>query len=172
MAETDSERIMAFQRLADERLDASYRLANSILGDESQSQDAVHDAVVQAWQSWPSLRDRARFDAWFYRIVVNTCRNRRRGAKYRRSTGLAEVRLTTPDASADIHRRLRVEEALHEIKPDDVVVRALRHFMDLQLDDIALLLDVPLPTAKTRLRSARLRLRERLERHDSGEVSR
>ena len=172
MAETDSERIMAFQRLADERLDASYRLANAILGDESQSQDAVHDAVVQAWQRWPSLRDRARFDAWFDRIVVNTCRNRLRGAKYRRSTGLAEVRMTTPDASADIHRRILVEEALHELKPDDVVVLALRHFMDLQLDDIALLLDVPLPTAKTRLRSARLRLRERLERHDSGEVSR
>ncbi len=47
MAETESERIAAFQRLADERLDASYRLANAILGDESQSKAAT---LVLAWR--------------------------------------------------------------------------------------------------------------------------
>ena len=57
MAETESERKATFQQLADERLDASYRLANAILGDESESQDATHDAVPVAWQRWPSPRD-------------------------------------------------------------------------------------------------------------------
>ena len=52
MAETDAQRITAFQRLADQRLDASYRLATAILRDDSQSQDAVHDAIVIAWQRW------------------------------------------------------------------------------------------------------------------------
>ena len=74
MGESESERIAAFQRLADQRLDASYRLAQAILGNESQSEDAVHDAVVVAWQRWSSLRDRGKFDAWFDRIVVNVCR--------------------------------------------------------------------------------------------------
>jgi len=170
MEETESERTAAFQQLADERLDASYRLANAILGDESQSQDAVHDAVVQAWQRWSTLRDPAKFDAWFDRIVVNVCRNQLRGAKYRRTADIAEVRLTSPDATAEVHRRLLVEQALQQLKPDDIVVLALRHFLDLQLEDVAVLLDVPLPTAKTRLRSARIRLREQLERRSSGEV--
>jgi DNA-directed RNA polymerase specialized sigma24 family protein len=49
------------------------------------------------------------------------------------------------------------------LKPDDVVVLALRHFVDLELEDIARLLDVPLATAKTRLHSARKRLRARIE---------
>jgi RNA polymerase sigma-70 factor (ECF subfamily) len=172
MRESEQQRITAFQQLADERLDASYRLANAILGDESQSQDAVHDAVVQAWQQWSSLRDLAKFNAWFDRIVVNECRGRLRGAKYRRTADMAEARLTSPDATAEVHQRLFVEQALRQLKPDDIVVLTLRHYLDLQLADVAVLLDVPLATAKTRLRTARLRLREQLERQSPGEVSR
>jgi RNA polymerase sigma-70 factor (ECF subfamily) len=172
MAETESERIKAFQQLAEERLDASYRLANAILGDESQSQDAVHDAVVQAWQRWSSLRDRAKFNAWFDRIVVNECRGRLRGSKYRRTADMAEARLTSPDATAEVHQRLFVEQALRQLKPDDIVVLTLRHYLDLQLEDVAVLLDVPVPTVNSRLRSARARLREQLERQSPGEVPR
>lgn len=172
MAETESERIEAFQQLAEERLDASYRLANAILGDESQSQDAVHDAVVRAWRRWSSLRDRAKFDAWFDRIVVNECRRRLRSAKYRRTSDIAGARLTASDATSSVHQRLLVEQALQQLKPDDIVVLTLRHYLDLQLEDVAVLLDIPVPTVNSRLRSARTRLREQLERQSPGEVHR
>ena len=163
MALTEQQRLAAFRQLADQRLDASYRLATAILGDASQSQDAVHDAVLLAWERWPSLRDRARFDAWFDRIVVNTCRDRLRQASRRRASDIADVELPTPDVAANVHQRLLVEQALDQLKPDDQVVIALRHFLDLQLDDVATLLDIPLQTANTRLRAARARLRDRLE---------
>ena len=78
MRETEAERITAFQRLADDRLDASYALATAIMRSDHDAQDAVHVAVVIAWKRWASLRDRARFDAWFDRIVVNVCRDRLR----------------------------------------------------------------------------------------------
>jgi RNA polymerase sigma-70 factor (ECF subfamily) len=172
MRESEQQRITAFQQLADDRLDASYRLANAILGDESQSRDAVHDAVVQAWQRWSSLRDRAKFDAWFDRIVVNECRGRLRGAKYRRTADIAEARLTASDATSAVHQRLLVEQALQQLKPDDIVVLTLRHYLDLQLEDVAVLLDIPVPTVNSRLRSARARLREQLERQSPGEVPR
>ena len=38
------------------------------------------------WQRWSSLRDPAKFDAWFDRIVVNVCRDRLKSSKYRRAT--------------------------------------------------------------------------------------
>ena len=163
MEETDAQKTAAFQRLADLRLDASYRLANAILGDAFEAQDAVHDAVVSAWQRWDSLKDRSKFDAWFDRIVVNTCRDRLRQAARRRASDIADVELPTPDVAANVHQRLLVEQALAGLKPDDQVVIALRHFLDLQLDDVATLLDIPLQTANTRLRAARARLREQLE---------
>jgi len=173
MSTTEEQRIAAFQRLADQRLEASYRLANVILRDESLSQDAVHDAVVVAWQRWESLRDRSSFDAWFDRIVVNTCRKRLRSGRVRRASDIETAsHLASPDHSSAVHQRLLLEQAFDRLKPDDVVVLALRHFLDLQLADIALLLDVPLPTAKTRLRSARLRLRKLLDEQSPDRRSR
>ena len=172
MAESEHQRMAAFRQLADQRLDASYRLATAIIGDASQSQDAVHDAVLLAWERWSSLRDRAKFDAWFDRIVVNTCRERlRRSARRPTSDITVQVTLGTPDPAPEVQLRVVLAQAFERLKPDDVVVLALRHFLDLQLDDIALLLDVPLPTAKTRLRSARGRLRGILEEQSSDKVS-
>jgi len=173
MSETEAERTAAFQQLADRRLEASYRLANAILRDESQSQDAVHDAVIVAWQRWSSLRDRAKFDAWFDRIVVNVSRNRLRDGRRRRTTDIAaEQSLSTSDSTSSIHQRLLLEQAFDELKPDDVIVLALRHFVDLQLEDIATLLDVPLQTVNSRLRSARSRLRGLLDEQPTDQVSR
>lgn len=163
MGET-GQRMAAFRQLADQRLDSCYRLATAILGDGSESQDAVHDAVVLAWERWPSLRDQSKFDAWFDRIVVNVCRDQLRRTARRPTTDIStHAALGTPDPAPEVHRRVLLAQAFNRLKPDDVVVLAMRHFLDLQLGDIALLLDVPVPTAKTRLRSARLRLRGLLE---------
>ena len=60
MAGQSPTRAAAFARLADEHLDQAYRLARAILRDESEAQDATHDAFVQAWRKWETLRDPAR----------------------------------------------------------------------------------------------------------------
>ena len=169
---SDAGRAAAFQRLADQRLEPSYRLANAILGNEHEAEDAVHDAIVLAWRRWSSLRDWSRFDAWFDRIVVNVCRDHLRQVARRRTSDIAEISLSTPDATAEVHQRLLVERALARLKPDDVVVLALRHFLDLELADIAILLDVPLQTVNTRLRTARARLRDLLDHASPDQVSR
>lgn len=169
MRESNAERIDAFQRLADDRLDASYALATAILRNDADAQDAVHDAVVLAWKRWGSLRDRSKFGAWFDRIVVNVCRDRLKAARVRTATDIEHAAsISTPDTTSAVHRRMVVGQAFDRLKPDDIVIMTLRHFLDLQVEDIALLLDVPLPTAKTRLRTARERLRARLE-HDAND---
>jgi len=72
------ERELAFHRLADRHLERSYRLATVVLNSATESQDAVHDAFVTAWRKYDTLRDPDRLEAWFDRIVVNTCRDRMR----------------------------------------------------------------------------------------------
>ena len=164
MKQTDEQRVAAFQRLADQRLDASYRLATAIMRDDGEAKDAVHDAVVLSWKRYSSLRDPSKFDAWFDRIVVNVCRDRLKASKYRRTADIGQAEsFTTPDLTPQVHRRIVVGEALAGLKPDDIVVIVLRHFLDLQIDDIAALLDVPAPTAKGRLRAAMSRLQKQLE---------
>src|SRR5262245_24185493 len=86
----------AFQALADTELDGAYRLAGVILGDRWQAEDATHDAVVQAWLRFDSLRDRDRFGAWFQRIVVNICRDRMRERARRPIAVGGDIDATTP----------------------------------------------------------------------------
>jgi RNA polymerase sigma factor (sigma-70 family) len=73
-----ADRQAAFAALADHHLASAYRLAGVILGDAADAEDATHDAVVAAWRSYGSLRDPARFEPWFGRILVSVCRDRLR----------------------------------------------------------------------------------------------
>ena len=137
------EKAVAFRRLATRQLSDSYRLASAILGDPTEARDAVHDAFITAWRKWDTLRDQQRFDAWFGRIVVNTCRDRlRRGSKLTTDDGALAVSLPAADPIAPIHERMHIEAGLSRLKPDDQVVLALRYYRDLKVDDIAALLEI------------------------------
>jgi RNA polymerase sigma-70 factor (ECF subfamily) len=164
MTSADADRASSFGRLADENLDANYRIASSILGDPVESQDAVHDAIVVAWQRWASLRDPTRFEAWFRKIVVNECRARLRRASRRRTTDIATQQgLATPDVSSAIADRVRLEQAVGRLEPDDQLLLALRYNHDLKLVDIGGALEIPTGTVKSRLNAAHARLRYMLE---------
>ena len=56
----------------------------------------------------------------------------------------------------------RVGKALLVLKPDDRAVVVLKHFMDFSYEEIADVLEVPVKTVKSRLFTARDRLREAL----------
>ena len=162
------EKAVSFRRLATRQLSDSYRLASAILGDPSEARDAVHDAFVTAWRKWDTLRDHQRFEAWFGRIVVNTCRDRlRRGSKLTTDDGTLAESLPAADLIAPIPERLRIEAGLARLKADDQVVLALRYYRDLKVDDIAALLGVPSGTVMSRLHNAQRRLRTVLDEADS-----
>ncbi len=160
----ESERARAFRALAEDHLGDSYSLASAILGNATDAQDAVHDAVIAGWRKWASLRDPAKFEPWFRRIVVNTCKERLRRSSRRRTTDIeTQVTLSVPDGAADVHDRLLVERGLADLNPDDRIVLALRYYHDLKIEDIATILDIPSGTATSRLRAAHARLREALQ---------
>ena len=52
-----------------------YHVAISILWNEQDAADAVQEAMLKAWKRRGGLRDAARFEAWFTRILVNQCRD-------------------------------------------------------------------------------------------------
>jgi RNA polymerase sigma-70 factor (ECF subfamily) len=157
-------RAEAFRRLADQHLDASYRLARAILGDSAEAQDATHDAFVQAWRRWASLRDAARFEHWFDRILVNTCRNRmRRAAKWRGQDVSADLSVTRDDPFGQADDRDALGSALARLSPDHRLVVALRFYRDLTIDEIARQLGIRPGTVNSRLHYAMKRLHSALD---------
>ena len=158
-----TDRGAAFQRLADAHLDAAYKLARAILRDAVEAQDATHDAFVQAWLKWPTLRDLGSFQPWFDRILINTCRNRLTQSRRRQATDISgEVALAGGDPYAQSLDRELIGAAISSLPPDQRVVVALRYYRDLPADQIAALLDVPVGTVRSRLNRARRKVRTAL----------
>jgi RNA polymerase sigma factor (sigma-70 family) len=156
----------AFRHHADRSIDASYRLARLIVGPDD-APDAVQDAYLAAWRAWPTLRDPERFDAWFGRILVNTCRNRRRRASHIRVVDISDQLGVADAASGADHaatdRRIDLVAALATLGTEDRTLLALRYVRDLPVDAVAGILGVPSGTVKSRLHRALDRLRKTLE---------
>ncbi len=152
---------LAFDLFASEHLDTAYRLARAILRDPAEAEDATHDAFVQAWRKWSTLRDPARAEAWFDRILVNTCRNRlRRGSRWPVRDISTEVVRDTSDPFAQTEERDVIDAALGHLSPDQRVVVALRYYRDLTIEDIAARLGIPVGTVHSRLHYALRRLHD------------
>ncbi len=149
-----SRREATFLLLANEHLDRAYRLARAILRDTVEAQDAAHDAFVQAWRKWETLRDPERFEPWFERILVNTCRNRLRGRRWHATDISSEVALVSADHAGDADNRQLIGAAIASLSPDHQIVVALRFYRDLTVADIAARLGVPGGTVQSRLHYA------------------
>lgn len=155
VAAAGSARQVAFERLTSGQLDVAYRVAAVILGSGPDAEDATHDAVVQAWRSFATLRDVERFDAWFQRILVNTCRDRLRK---RRRTPVSELSMagsrSLPGGFTNVDDRLALDVAYRRLSPDQAITVVLRFHLDLTLDQVAARMGVPVGTVKSRLNSA------------------
>ena len=161
-------RAAAFRRIADQHLDAAYRLARAILRDPLDAQDATHDAFLQAWRRWPTLRDPERFQAWFDRILVNTCRDRLRRTNRTQARDISdELALTTGDPFQPSLDRDVLGEAIATLSDDHRIVIALRFYRDLPVDEIATRLGIPPGTVHSRLHYALRRLQAAIDADDA-----
>jgi RNA polymerase sigma-70 factor (ECF subfamily) len=162
----------AFRRLAERHLEESYRLARAILHDSAEAEDATHDAFVTAWRKWSTLRDASRFEHWFDRILVNTCRNRLRD-RTRVARGLWDDEMTREgDGTGRLGEREAIESALAALSPDQRIVVALRFYRDLSIHEIAHRVGARPGTVKSRLHYALRKLHRQLDAADAREALR
>jgi RNA polymerase sigma-70 factor (ECF subfamily) len=166
VAEPATERAQAFLRLADQHLDAAYRLARAILRDATDAQDATHDAFEQAWRKWSTLRDPSRFEPWFDRILVNTCRDRLRSGRRMATDISVEVAITAGDPFTQAQDRDLLAGAIAALPPEHRIVVALRYYRDLPVDEIASRLGIPPGTVHSRLHYALKRLHASIDAAD------
>ena len=163
----------AFDLLMARRLEPAFRTAMAILGHEADARDATQEVFVKAWRDLRSLRDVSRFDAWFGRILVNTCRSalRRRYRSRGREIPVTEVldglvpqASPVPDRFEDRTAFLdQLERAFGRLPGEDRALLVLHHFDHQPVAVIAWSLGIPEGTAKSRLHSARRALELALE---------
>ena len=150
-------------RLLRARVGEAYRLARAILLDHRDAEDAVQEAVLSAWRRQGSMRDPARFDAWFDRILVNQCRDQLR--KRRRAVPLAAPPVGFDPAAAppETGTDADLDRAIAALDIDHRIVVVMRYWQDRTVDDIAARLAIPSGTVKSRLHNALKAIRADME---------
>jgi RNA polymerase sigma-70 factor (ECF subfamily) len=146
----DHDAFATLARAAVLRLGPAARL---ILRDPELARDAVQDAFISAWRDLPGLRDPARFDAWLYRLTVNSClalarRKRRRPVEI----DVGNVQLTARgDFAGDVAVRDQLDRALRQLQPDRRALVVMHLYLGMPLPEVAIQLRIPVGTAKSRL---------------------
>jgi RNA polymerase sigma-70 factor (ECF subfamily) len=138
-----------------------------LLGEREPARDAVQESWTQALRGLARLKEDRAFAVWILRIVTRQCaahiklrqRDRalaEREAREPRETGAGSRAELAPDQA-------RVREALASLPPAQSAAIALFYLQDMTIAEVAVALDVPAGTVKTRLMHAREKLRAFLE---------
>ena len=151
----------AFASLVDSYQAQVYNVALHITGSRDDAMDVTQSAFVKAYEKLHTFDLTRRFFSWLYRIAINEALNlkRRRGRESALPTDLVEL---APDPETDISRpettRL-LHLPLRELTAQQRAVIVLKHLQGLSYREVAEVLGVPEKTVKSRLFSARRRLR-------------
>jgi len=166
---TGGARAATFAALLDRRvIDGAYRYATLMMGNRADAEDATHDAALTAWRHLGELRDAARFEAWFGRIVVNACRDRLRSQRRLPLHVALDPELSSPDPNSGFARRDALADAIRTLSADHREVVVLRYFEDLTVDQIAARTGVGAGTVKSRLHYGLRELRAAVDAEDQG----
>ncbi len=154
----------AYELLARGASGRLFVVAQRILRDVDQAEDAVQQTLVDIWRDLPSLRDPDRFEAWTYRIVVRHCRGETR--RHRRLGGvvdLSDEMASSDDPIGDVAVRDQLDRAFRSLRHEQRVVVVLHHFVGLPLGEIAAILDIPYGTVGSRLHHAMRAMRATID---------
>ena len=130
-----------------------YRLAQSILHQEADAQDAVQQSAVKAWAAADRIRE-GREKAYITRIVINECRNIQR---HRYRIMPVEEPRGTGSLDAQDSELKAVVEALPETLRLPLLLRYMEGYSE---QEAAAILRIPRNTLRARLKRARAKLRD------------
>ena len=155
----------AFEHIVNVSFDRCHAVAMRLLRDSQLAEDAVQQAMVNVWRDLPRLRDPARYDAWSYKLLVRACY-----AEYKKAPpwmpGLEEGSPAEPrtgDEYRAVIDRDQLERGFRRLSMDHRSVVVLHHYLDLPLDEVGRILDIPTGTVKSRLHRALAEMRAALE---------
>ncbi len=149
----------AFEEVMDRYGLPLLRTARLILRDPSLAEDAIQETFLKAWQRIGSLRDEDP-GPWLTRIAMNESISLYR--RRHRFQALTERfgRLGGARHEVSSEARLDLSQALAQLTPEQRAAVVLHYYQDQSVEEAARVLEVPVDTMKSRLKTALRRLRE------------
>jgi RNA polymerase sigma-70 factor (ECF subfamily) len=162
----------AFERNLAECGPLAFRVAHGVLRNTADAEDVAQEAVLRAFERFGRLRDPDRFRAWLVRITFRLAldrarslrRQKERETRWSRPERRAPV-ATAEDLAARSEFEKHLERALEELPEKLRLVLLLAAMREHSLEEVAVMLRVPVGTVKSRLFFARRELAEKLRCH-------
>lgn len=156
----------AYAQLVLRHADRFLRLAERLLGERAEAEDAVQDAFGRLWIRADSFDPaRARFTTWFYRVVANACHDRLRRRRTEPLPAAWDAADPAPDAEAGVaagQRAAAVQTALAALPERQRLAMVLSYYEELSNEEAAAAMDVSVKALESLLVRARRTLRESL----------
>ena len=169
----------AFCELVERYKEKAVSIAYSFCANYEDAKDLSQEAFIKAFKSIGGFKAQSKFYTWFYRILVNICKDylRRRksnkfinfSVKFRVKDGMdifESVASNTPNPGQKlVNKELgeRLTKAISSLPPKQRIVFTLKNIHGLTLARIAEITGVALGTVKAHLFKATMNLQSRLE---------
>jgi RNA polymerase sigma-70 factor (ECF subfamily) len=157
-----------------------YAICCRMVGNVDEAGDVTQDALLKVIEGLDSYDGRAQLSTWIFRVTMNCCLSHLRRRKIRRHGSLDETseqevaplsaqiaserELSGPEHVEQAEARTVLLRVLGELEPEMRGILVLRDMQDLDYQQIAEVLQVPVGTVKSRLFRARVALREAAEK--------
>jgi len=155
-----------------------YQLAIKITRNHEDAEEVLQEALFKAYANLDRFQGRSRFSTWLVRIAINEALMKLRKRSSEKQVSLDEVIETDEqnllareiedpgEHPEELYARREVQEmlaaAIKDLQPRCRAVFVLRELAQLSTAEAAETLQLSVTAVKTRLRRARLQLRERL----------
>lgn len=155
----------AFAALVRRFQDMAVGYGYSLLGDQQLAEDVAQEAFLAVYLHLSTLRQPAAFPGWLRRIVERKAHQlRRRQLDWLPLEELVNCAATTPEPMVLVEQgevRDQLDAVLAALPEAQRIVVALFYISDYSLQEISTFLGIPVGTVKSRLHTARERLKRR-----------
>ena len=154
----------AFGYLYDNYSGALYNVILAIVPDRDMASDVLQEVFVKIWRQCESYDSaKGRLFTWMMNVARNASIDMLRSKGYQntqQNRELTEAVYDNAGSTVTNIDRIGLRKVVHSLKDDYKILIDLSYFEGFTQDEISKMLNIPLGTVKTRLRSALLQLRE------------
>ena len=153
----------AYSYLYDNYSGALLSVIYNIVSEVELANDVLQEVFIKIWRQIESYDDgKGRLFTWMLNISRNASIDTVRSKGYQNSQQNQELTDAKQEAAGSIQLsvdQIGLRKVVHQLREEYKVLVELAYFQGYTQDEIAKMLDIPLGTVKTRLRSALIQLR-------------